>query len=838
MPPAARVFARGRWPNSHPAAGEHIEKLDCGDGDGIDDWVCINNATGQRAVLLSSSDCTLDYWPQADKSLCPNRFSGEPCPQPDNWCDGSGEVLARSDCGDGDGVDDWTCIQPDTSRRAVLLSSSNCTLDYWSDAAKSLCPPRFNGLMCPLPWDDWCVGEGLVREKLDCGDGDTILDWTCIKTNTSWRNCSDTHWPDANKTLCPSRFSDAVCALPDGWCEESEGEVLHRGDCGDGDGVSDWACIQANTSRRAVLLSSSCDTVSDGWPTAERSTCPLLFNGIMCPLPYDWCDEDDGRVLAAADCGDGDTIDDWVCVQPATGQRKVLLSTSNCSDDYWPQADKALCPTKFNHSMCPMPYDWWCEGDGYTLEKTDCGDGDGVDDWVCTYPATGQRKVLISSSDCSTDYWPQADKSLCPLRLNQAVCPMPYDWWCKQPGDVLEQTDCGDGDGVDDWVCINPDTWMRKVLLSSSNCSDDYGPAAPRSLCPPRFAKAMCYWSWGDSCSGDGFTRQRVDCGDGDGIDDWICIQHNTSYRGVLLSSSDCTESHWSNADKALCPPYFDDLPCALPWDGWCVGENLLREQADCGDGDTVLDWTCIETNTSRRGVLLSSNCTQDHWGDPDKSLCPARFANLMCPLRYYWCDQPGDQLQSVSCGDGDTIDDWVCMNNATGQRKVLLSSSDCSDDHSPQAETALCPARFTGAVCPQPDYWCYEEGDHLERVDCGDGDGVDDWVCMTNATGQRKVLLSSSDCTDDHAPQADKALCPNRFASEPCPQPDYWCYDEGEHIEKLDCGDGDGIDDWVCINNATGQRAVLLSSSNCTLDYWPQADKALCPNRFNSKSQ
>lgn len=69
--------------------------------------------------------------------------------------------------------------------------------------------------------------------------------------------------------------------------------------------------------------------------------------------------------------------------------------------------------------MCPMPYDWWCEGDGYTLEKTDCGDGDGVDDWVCTYPATGQRKVLISSSDCSTDYWPQADKSLCPLRLNR-----------------------------------------------------------------------------------------------------------------------------------------------------------------------------------------------------------------------------------------------------------------------------------------------------------------------------------------------------------------------------------------------------------------------------------
>ena len=73
-------------------------------------------------------------------------------------------------------------------------------------------------------------------------------------------------------------------------------------------------------------------------------------------------------------------------------------------------------------------------------------------------------------------------------------------------------------------------------------------------------------------------------------------------------------------------------------------------------------------------------------------------------------------------------------------------------------------------------------------------------------------------------------------LAGEPCPQPDSWCTGEGEHIEKLDCGDGDGIDDWVCINNATGQRAVLLSSSDCTLDYWPQADKSLCPNRFSGE--
>ncbi len=70
--------------------------------------------------------------------------------------------------------------------------------------------------------------------------------------------------------------------------------------------------------------------------------------GMMCPLPYSWCEAGDGIVLQRVNCGDGDGIDDWVCTQPATGQRKVLLSSSNCSADYWPQADASLCPPVFN----------------------------------------------------------------------------------------------------------------------------------------------------------------------------------------------------------------------------------------------------------------------------------------------------------------------------------------------------------------------------------------------------------------------------------------------------------------------------------------------------------
>ncbi len=91
---------------------------------------------------------------------------------------------------------------------------------------------------------------------------------------------------------------------------------------------------------------------------------------------------------------------------------------------------------------------------------------------------------------------------------------------------------------------------------------------ATHALACPRTAEAMCYWPWGDSCSLEGYTRQRVDCGDGDGIDDWTCVQHNTSYRGVLLSSSACNESHWTNADKSLCMPVFKGECRGHGWKG------------------------------------------------------------------------------------------------------------------------------------------------------------------------------------------------------------------------------------------------------------------------------
>ena len=67
-------------------------------------------------------------------------------------------------------------------------------------------------------------------------------------------------------------------------------------------------------------------------------------------------------------------------------------------------------------TMCPLPSDDWCTGDGLTLEQVDCGDGDSVLDWVCTHNVTAQRKVVLSSN-CTCDHWPQADKSLCPPRF-------------------------------------------------------------------------------------------------------------------------------------------------------------------------------------------------------------------------------------------------------------------------------------------------------------------------------------------------------------------------------------------------------------------------------------
>ncbi|PNW76467.1 hypothetical protein CHLRE_11g467614v5 [Chlamydomonas reinhardtii] len=206
------------------------------------------------------------------------------------------------------------------------------------------------------------------------------------------------------------------------------------------------------------------------------------------------------------------------------------------------------------------------------------------------------------------------------------TCVLP-DWWCNDEGEVLAKSDCGDGDGVDDWACVNPATGQRKVLLSSSDCGDDHWPDAPRSWCPPLFNNLTCPLPWDQWCTDPGYVRQRLDCGDGDAADDWVCTRPSSGERGVLLSSSDCTEDHWPDAAEALCPPLFNRTMCPLPSDDWCTGDGLTLEQVDCGDGDSVLDWVCTHNVTAQRKVVLSSNCTCDHWPQADKSLCPPRFA-------------------------------------------------------------------------------------------------------------------------------------------------------------------------------------------------------------------
>ncbi len=42
---------------------------------------------------------------------------------------------------------------------------------------RRLGPTPSSDLMCPLPWEGWCIGDGLVREKVDCGDGDQVGVW-------------------------------------------------------------------------------------------------------------------------------------------------------------------------------------------------------------------------------------------------------------------------------------------------------------------------------------------------------------------------------------------------------------------------------------------------------------------------------------------------------------------------------------------------------------------------------------------------------------------------------------------------------------------------------------
>ncbi len=104
-------------------------------------------------------------------------------------------------------------------------------------------------------------------------------------------------------------------------------------------------------------------------------------------------------------------------------------------------------------------------------------------------------------------------------------------------------------------------------------------------------ADLTCALPWDDWCTEPGFVRQKLDCGDGDGIDDWACTKPALGQRGVLLSSDCDSGDHWPDAAAALCPPLFNRES------GSCMGgllhgllHGLLQTANQPGSESTVVD--------------------------------------------------------------------------------------------------------------------------------------------------------------------------------------------------------------------------------------------------------
>ncbi|PNH10055.1 hypothetical protein TSOC_003236 [Tetrabaena socialis] len=191
----------------------------------------------------------------------------------------------------------------------------------------------------------------------------------------------------------------------------------------------------------------------------------------------------------------------------------------------------------------------------------------------------------------------------------------------------------------------------------------------------------------------------------------------------------------------------------------WCTQANAIRQYADC-DGDSILDWVCVESYTTARGAIRSSaGCYSDDghagWPTAPDSYCPSS------PLFLGWCTQENAILQSTEC-DGDGILDWICTESSTTARGVVRSSNGCSSDEWtgatgwPTAPNSYCPSSSLFLTCPRPNYWCdpTEANNNgnwtLRQADC-DGDGIVDLVC-TDMDGRRGVIRSASGCQIDDA--------------------------------------------------------------------------------------
>jgi hypothetical protein len=204
---------------------------------------------------------------------------------------------------------------------------------------------------------------------------------------------------------------------------------------------------------------------------------------------------------------------------------------------------------------------------------------------------------------------------------------------------------------------------------------------------------------------------------------------------------------------------------------GWCNSTLLRRVLQGDFNGDSRTDLLCFDVGSGQRFVDYANSSGE--FGGTDWNNTSG------------WCDGAESRRLYVADANGDGRDDLVCHDRVSGTRWVDHASSS---------------GQFGGTDWTSSSGWC--DNGPTRRLFVGDfnGDGRDDLLCHDIDSGGKWIDYASS------SGQYGGTDWSNSSSG--------WCDNEGSAIFVGDFN-GDGRSDIVCHNGENGFRSVDLADSS-----------------------
>ena len=660
------------------------------------------------------------------------------------------------------------CIEVQCSQDSECEDQNPLTLDECINPNSRVSMCRNIPLNCGDDFDcgftgfvgtEFCTEDNIVKnfQNATCHNNGTPDSFCTLNIESVTLNMCDAACVNGGCVIC-DEDSDCSDSKPDtldkcinpqtieSFCTNQDVECFDDSDCGEEELFGDLFCVDLNLTQQFREFTCNNPGNADSFCTFEilsvvNQTCEdLCFEGACA----------DVECFNNADCNDGNSSTEDVCVNAGTGNSNCMHNGIECfteedcgtngfiENSFCSFGDVARNFINYNcnnagtiESFCSSAVekiivedcDFGCEGNICSApviecnENTDCGADGFVGNLFCS---NNNVNRLFRTHTCENSGTQESECSSADEEQLVEIC----SDVCAQGDciDVLcfENTDCGVDGFVGESYCSG-DKIVQ--LFEEYECIND---GTEESFCENDVSEEIlenCEFGCGGSMCLASVCEDNTNCNDGNPLTFDQCVNAGTVVSRCVNTPIACGSQADCNTDRVIGITFcyggdiyqnFQNFMCLNPGTtlSACIFniESLLVDQCEnaCFDGNCIVcdeDFDCDDGNIGTRDICLMPQSIQSHCSNEAIEICQNE-----CSSGAQQCF--GDGFRSCGNFDVDSCFEWgsvtACDSNQTCTNGVCVDNLVCNNE------------------CVNGARQCFNDG----FIVCGDGngDGCTEW--------------------------------------------------------------------------------------------------------------